>query len=229
MKISRTHQQSSFAEKRDRRSKLLRRLGVNPEELATQAKIYPLLKQCGIVPARVIEVLRGDDQVEASQSVVASWDALSAPERSILGVEVLEVLAISSGLPPRRLWEAYGTAAMLQSREATRAIIADALPGIMRVTAKDAKRAKGFASREHIYKAARVLPIPQGSTTVINLPGAGDENLDEEDDTGGMLKSADDFLLRCSRAMSGRVLPAPKTVPEIIETDVDEDDDEGGG
>ena len=102
---------------------------------------------------------------------MASWDALSAAERSLLGVEVLEVLAISSGLPPRRLWEAYGTAAMLQSREATRAIIADALPGIMRVTAKDAKRSKGFASREHIYKAARVLPIPQGSTTVINMPG----------------------------------------------------------
>src|ERR1700729_2174662 len=76
MKSSRTKHAPS-AENRDRRAKLLQRLGVNPEEIRAQANIYPLLKQCGILPARVIEVLRADHQVEASQAVVAKWDDLS--------------------------------------------------------------------------------------------------------------------------------------------------------
>jgi hypothetical protein len=223
MRRARTHKQNPLTENRDRRSKLLRRLGVNPEELRAQPKIYPLLKQCGILAARVIEVLRVDHQVEASQAVVAKWDKLSPATRSLLEPEILEALAMASGLTPRRLWELYSGANLEQSRESVGNIIADALPAIMKVTAKDAKKVKGFASREHIFKAARVLPTPKGS--VINI-GVPQHELDDGDDdaSDGMLESADDFLLRASRAM-GRALPAPAKEPEIIDAEVDEDEE----
>jgi hypothetical protein len=227
MKRTRTHNPAPSAEKRDRRSKLLQRLGVNPEELRAQPKIYPLLKQCGILAARVIEVLRADHQVEASQAVVAKWDDLSQANRSLLEPEILEVLAMASGLTPRRLWELYSGANLEQSRESVGNIIADALPAIMRVTAKDAKKVKGFASREHIFKSARVLPTPKGSVINIGVPQqheVGDG--DDEDFEGGMLQSADDFILRASRAMNGgRVLSAPAIEPEIIDAEVDEDEE----
>jgi hypothetical protein len=227
MKNSRTHNPAASAEKRTRRSKLLQRLDVNPEELQSSAKVYPLLKRCDISPARVIEVLRADHQVEASRAVVAKWDDLSPSDRALLAPEVLEALAISSGLPPRSVWELYCRASMVQSREAVGVLIAESLPAIMRVTARQAKMPKGLASREHIYKAARVLPTPRGS--VINIGVPQQQELSEGDDDGDFedLESADDFLLRASKAM--RVLPAPEKEPGIINADVDDDDDEDGG
>jgi hypothetical protein len=225
MKNSRTHKQPTSAQKRDRRSKLLRRLGANPEELAAQPKIYPLLKRCDILPARVIEVLRADHQVDASQAVVAKWDDLSPADRSLLGPEILEALAVASSLTPRRLWELYSGANLMQSRESIGNIIADALPAIMRVTARQAKTPKGFTSREHIFKASRVLPTPKGSVINIGVPQQQElgEGEDDDNESGGMLESADDFLLRASRAM--RVLPAPEKEPEIIDVEVDEDEE----
>jgi hypothetical protein len=102
----------------------------------------------------------------------------------------------------------------------------------MRVTIKDAKKVKGFISREHIYKAARVLPTPKG--TVINLPGSpaqaqltdgGPTQTPEPDDGGMVLGSADDFMVKASRAMNGpRALAAPQ--PAAIEPDEDEEGDE---
>jgi hypothetical protein len=227
MKSSRTYKHAPSAENRDRRGKLLQRLGVNPEEIRAQANIYPLLKQCGILPARVIEVLRADHQGEASQAVVAKWDDLSSTDRSLLGPEVLEVLAIAAGLTPRRIWEMYSGANLIQSRESVRNIIAESLPAIMKVTAKDAKKVKGFASREHIFKAARVLPVPEGSTTVINVGVPQQPALDDGDDdaSGRMLEGADEQLMKFSRALGGRALPAPTKEPEIIDAEVDEDEE----
>jgi hypothetical protein len=231
MKSSRTYKHAPSAENRDRRGKLLQRLGVNPEELKSSPKIGPLFKQCDIAPARVIEVLRADHQVEASQAVVALWDDLSPADRSLLGAEVLEVLSIAAGLNPRRLWEIYSGANMMQSREKVRNMLADALPDIMKVSIKDAKKVKGFSSREHVFKAARILPTPQGSTTVINMPGADQPELGDGNDnaSGGMLENADEFLMKASRSMSPpRALPAPQEarVIEVVGLGTDDGDDD---
>jgi hypothetical protein len=192
---------------------------VDSEELAAQPQIAPLLKQCGILPTRVIEVLRADPD-EASRAVVALWDTLTPANRNLIG---LEALAMACKITPRRLWEVYNGANMIQSRESIGAMILDALPSIMRVTIKDARKAKGHASREHIYKAARVLPTPKG--TIINLPGSQkepDELPDGDDDgPGGMLEGADDFLMRASRAMGAKQLPAP----QILEPEDDEEEE----
>jgi DNA-binding XRE family transcriptional regulator len=95
---------------RNRRDVLLVRLKVDAAFLASQPQIAPLLKQCGITPARVIEVLRADEN-DASQAVVALWDSLTPANQRLLGPEALSVAA---GLTPRRLWELYNGAIMMQ-------------------------------------------------------------------------------------------------------------------
>jgi len=205
---------------------LLTRLGVSADTVSIHPQISNLLKQCGIDSNRLVEVLRSDMDPE-SMKFVQLWDRLKPPNRSLVG---LEALALASGITPRRLWELYCGATMIQSREFLGVQIAEALPHIMRVTIRDAKKVKGYASREHIYKAARVLPTPKG--TVINLPGSPaqaqlpsgtpDDSSNPED--GGMvLGSADDFLVRASKAMNGpKALSAPPSV--VVEP---EEEDEG--
>lgn len=207
----------SGTKSRNRRSELLRRLDIDEKELAAQPQITPLLKQCGILPARVIEVLRADLD-ETARAVVALWDALTPANRNILG---MEALAIAAGTTPRRLWEVYSGANMMQSRELVGNMILDSLPSIVAVTIKEAKKAKGTFSREHIYKAARVLPTPKGSVINIGTKGNQDELTEGDDDEpGGMLEDADTFMLKTSRAMGPKQLPAPKA--EILAPEEDE-------
>lgn len=195
---------------------------MDSEALSAQPQIAPLLKQCGILPTRVIEVLRADEN-GASQTMVALWDSLTRANQRILG---LEALSMAAGLTPRRLWELYNGANLMQSRESIGAMIADALPAIMRVTIKDAKKVKGFASREHIFKAARVLPAPKGSVINIGVPQQPElDGGDDDDAPGGLLESSDDFLMKASRAMSLKALPAPAQ-PEILAPEDDDEEEE---
>jgi hypothetical protein len=197
---------------------LLDQLGLTSEQIAACPQIEPLLKQCGISSARVIEVLRADTQTE-SIKVVQLWDSMTPANRNFLG---MEGFALGTGISPRRLWELYCGAGLIQTKEVVGAMIADALPQIMRVTIKDAKKVKGLKSREHILKASRILPTAKG--TVINLPGAnnqltaGDE--DDADDGEGDLEPADDFLMRASRAMGVKALPA-----SVVEAESEDEDD----
>jgi hypothetical protein len=55
-------------------------------------------------------VLRGDENGE-SQTLVALWDALTPANQKILG---LEALSVAAGLTPRRLWELYSGATLMQ-------------------------------------------------------------------------------------------------------------------
>ena len=178
------------------------------------------MKQCGILPARLIEVLRADEN-GASQTVVALWDSLTRANQSLLG---MDALAVAAGLTPRRLWELYSGASMVQSRESLGVLIAESLPTIMKVTIKEAKKVKGFSSREHIFKAARVLPTPKGSVINIGVPQQAELGKGDDDDDFEDVESADDFLMRASRAMTTKALPAPPQ-PEILAPEEDEDDE----
>ena len=198
---------------RNRRAELLRRLKVDDAALAEHPQITPLLRINGIHPDRMVEVLRCDDQPE-SLMFVRQWDGLSTENRSLAGVEAI---ALSCGMTPRRLWELFQGASLVQARASVSVLIAESLPKIMQTAIKGAKTGKGHIDREHVLKAARILPVPKGSTTVINMPG---HNADEDDDeamtSGGDLESADDFMLRASKAMGTKALP-PVVIAEIVE------------
>jgi len=198
-------------------------LHIDPEELAAQPQIAPLLRQCSVLPERLIEVLRVDLD-PASQTAVRAWDARTPAERRLLGLEGIALLA---GMTPRRLWELYSGATMMQSRDSMGVMIAEALPKIMAVTIKRAKTAKGHDSREHLFKAARVLPTPKGSVINIGVPQAQGELTDGGDqDDSRELEPADGFLLRASRAMGVKSLPAPVVEVKSDESEPDESEED---
>lgn len=138
----------------------------------------------------------------------------------------MDAMAVAAGMAPRRLWDVYSGATRIQSMETLGVLIADSLPAIMKVTIKEAKKVKGFSSREHIFKAARVLPTPKGSVINIGVPSGKSEDDEEEGPPGGLLEGADDFLMRASRAMGAKQLPAPVAEPEILGPDDEEDEEE---
>ena len=201
---------------------MLRRLDVSKDELADQPQIMPILRQNGIHPDRLVEVLRCDDDPD-SLTFIKLWDTLTPASRSLAG---LEAIALSADLTPRRLWELFQGAALMQSRASISAMIALELPGIIRQTIKQAKKPKGQYDREHVFKFSRMFPTPKGSTTNINLGPEHKALEDGDDDESGDLMPADDVLMRASKAMNPtRSLPKPKA--EILEGDVEEDGDDG--
>lgn len=194
---------------RDRRNELLRRLEVDPEELASSPQITPLLRQNGITSDKLVEVLRCDGAPE-SAAFVAVWDDLTPISRSLAGIEAM---AIAAEITPRRLYEVFAGAAMMQSRESVALTIALNLPDVMRVTVKEAKKPKGHYAREHVLKAGRVLPVPKGSTTVIQVGkqiAEQSEDSEENSDDFEDLQHADDFMMQAAKVMGTKALPAPK-------------------
>jgi hypothetical protein len=198
------------------RSRLMRRYGVTVEQLADQPQVTPLLRQNGIKPSRLVEVLRCDTEPE-SLAFVQFWDGLTAGARSAIG---LEVAALAAQLTPRRLWELYHGATLMQAKESVAVMMAEALPAIMRRALSRAKTVKGDRDRERIMKAARILPTPKGSTTVI-YPGLPPKESDDdaEDQRSGDLESADDFLMKAAKAMHGKGLPPGPALDEVIDVE----------
>lgn len=205
---------------RSRRDELLRRLDVDVELLSEQPQISPLMKRNGIRVEQMVDVLRCDVEHE-SMSFVKLYDSLTPASRSLAGVEAI---AMGAQLTPRRLWELFCGATLIQGKESVEMTIALALPDIMRVTVKNAKMFKGQADREHIYKAARILPTPKGSTTNINV--GQPKELQEAEDTAGELESADEFMMRGAKAMyPQKTLAAPA---EIIDAEEDDEPESEG-
>ena len=201
------------------RSRLMRKYSVTAEQLADQPQVTPLLRQNGVKPARLVEVLRCDTELE-SLAFVQFWDSLSSTARSDIG---LEVAALAAGLTPRRLWELYHGATLMQAKESVAVMMAEALPAIMRRALSRAKTVKGDRDRERIMKAARILPTPKGSTTVIypGLPAATTED-DDSDTHRGDLESADDFLMKAAKAMHGKGLPPGPALDVAVEVEDEE-------
>jgi hypothetical protein len=183
------------------------------DEAALTPEITPLLRQNGIKPERLVEILRCDVAPEA-QAFIKTWDSLTPATRSIAGIEAV---AVASGITPRRLYEVFAGAALMQSKESVSLRIALALPLAVQMTIKDAMTAKGHFAREHLYKAARVLPTPKGSTTNINFGKQGELEQGDDDDSGATLEPADTFMMRASKAMGQKALPAPVVEAEVIE------------
>ena len=186
-------------------------MGVNPESLAVQPQVAPLFRQNGVTPQKLVEILRCDTAPE-SQKFVQVWDALTPAKRSCAG---LEAMAMGAGISPRRLWEVFCGAALIQGKESVGLVIALALPDAMRVTIKEARKPKGHFAREHLFKAARVLPVPKGSTTNINL--GSQKELPESQDMFDNAKDRFDctFSLRVNLSSSNSLEFMPHPVDRI--------------
>ncbi len=205
--------------RKNRREEVSEALGVTAKQLENHPLIMPLLALNKIKSERVIQVLRGDAE-EESQAVVKVWDRLTPAKRTLVG---LDVMALAADITPRRVWELFCGASMVQSRESVAVMITEALPDVFRVTIRGAKKPLGHLDREHLYKISGSLPTPKGATTNINLGGGKSEGeLSEPDNVHGELKDADDFYNRASKAMYNKALPAPT----VIDAETDEEADE---
>jgi hypothetical protein len=203
---------ASKSKHRNRRSEILRRLDVDEDKLDTHPQIAPLLRLNGIRPERLVEVLRCDSNPE-SMTFVQAWNKLTPVARHLAG---LEAIAVSVGILPRRLWELFAGAALIQSQESVAVMIAMSLPEVMAVTIKGAKKVRGLADREHVLKAARILPTPKGS--VVNVwPGKAEESPDNDDTKRiGDLEPCDGFVLGAAKAMNPqRALPVARALDEV--------------
>jgi hypothetical protein len=194
---------------------LLRRLDVDAVELSRQPQIAPLLRMNGIRPEKLVEVLRCDSNPE-SMTFIRKYDDLTPAQRHIAG---LEAIAVSVGLLPRRLWELFAGAALVQANESVTVLIAMSLPEVIRTTIKGAKKAKGLADREHLLKAARVLPTPKGSVTNILVPGAKEaEQLTEGDSGESDLPGMADVLKNLQSDIAPpKQLPPPVADAEVVD------------
>jgi hypothetical protein len=183
------------------KERLLKQLDVEPEALASQPQITPLLRSNGIRNERLIEVLRCDPSPQ-SNAFVRQWDELTPKQREVAGIEAI---AVSVGILPHELWGLFAGATLLQGNQSTAVQIAMALPDVIRTTIKSAKTRKGLADREHLLKAARVLPTPKGSVTNINLPGSEEQ---QSADTGETLEDMDSLLKSLQSAAAPKLLEA---------------------
>jgi hypothetical protein len=212
----------------------MRKFGVTADQLADSPQITPLLRRNGIRTRRVIEALRCDTELE-SLAFVRFWDTLNENQQKDIS---LEIAAFAAETTPRRLWELYQGATLIQAKESVAVMLAESLAPVMRKTIKRAKygrtlldrqgnkvRVDDTDSQEIIYKAARILPTPKGSTTVINMPrGLGDGGDDEPENTSsGDLESADDFLMKAAKAMHGKGLPPGPALDEVIDVEIEDE------
>lgn len=204
---------------------LLLQYDIDPEVFGRTPKVFNRLRRNKVSNELLIETLRGDDDPDSIKFIV-TWDSLSQVARKNLGIDAI---AVAAGLTPRRLWEVFNGATMMQSREAVGLKIAMSLPAVFDVTIKNALKAKGIDDREHLYKVSGSLPTPKGATTNINVGQPKPAELTDGDETKGDLEAADDFMLSASKVMNAKQLPAPKdNIPdaEFEEPEEDEEADE---
>jgi hypothetical protein len=115
-----------------------------------------------------ITVLRAHDDDDA-RAFIEMWDKCSKTDRMYLK---LEDIAHAAGVGSLRLAEVCNTALFLYGNMQVQMMLAAGMPQVVARSMKQAKTAKGFADREWMLKAGKILPIPKGAQIAIqnNMP-----------------------------------------------------------
>ncbi len=150
------------------------------------------------------------------------YRSFSEAERDNFTIEELFLLA---GMTARRFGEVLIGALMQQGADASRLLIAAAMPNVSETLIQAATERQpimdnkgnlvGYANPdmkaiEIFGKISRMLPMPKGSSTVINIgqPEGG------EDEGSAELEPMDDFLMEL-QSVTRNQLPAPAKTIEI--------------
>ena len=170
----------------------------------------------------ILDALSCDDSPEAI-AFMEVYRSFSEAERDNFTVEELFLLA---GMTARRFGEVLIGALMQQGADASRLLIAAAMPNVSETLIQAATERQpimdnkgnlvGYANPdmkaiEMFGKISRMLPMPKGSSTVINIgqPEGG------EDEGTAELEPMDDFLMELSQSVTRNQLPAPAKTIEI--------------
>jgi hypothetical protein len=137
-------------------------------EPQTEPTVTPMLQSVEGGIDHCITVLRAHDDEEA-RSFIEMWDKCSKTDRMYLK---LEDIAHAAGVGSLRLAEVCNTALFLYGNMQVQMMLAAGMPQVVARSMKQAKTAKGFADREWMLKAGKILPIPKGAQIAIqnNMP-----------------------------------------------------------
>ena len=169
----------------------------------------------------IFEALSCDDSPEAI-AFMEVYRSFSEAERDNFTIEELFLLA---GMNARRFGEVLIGALMQQGADASRLLIAAAMPNVSETLIQAATERQpimdnkgnlvGYANPdmkaiEIFGKISRMLPMPKGSSTVINIG----QPEDGEVEGSAELQSVDDFLMEL-QSVTRNQLPAPAKTIEI--------------
>lgn len=170
----------------------------------------PLMKSVEGGIDHCITCLRASSDEDA-QAFIEMWDSLSATDRKNLR---LEDVAHAAGIGAVRLSEVTNTAVFFYGNMQTQMMLAAGLPKIVATSIKQAKTAKGLADREWMLKAGKILPIPKGAQTAIqiNTPEAEIKQIE----SGHTWQYPEDRLKAITGVLNPRQLEAGNKSAEIV-------------
>lgn len=176
---------------------------VNGEwEAETEPVITPMLKSVDGGIEHCIHALRAHDDEDA-RTFLDFWDGITATDRKSL---TLEEICFASGVGSLRLAEVTQTALFLYGNMQTQMMLAAGLPAVVATSLKQAKTVKGYCDREWMLKAGKILPIPKGAQTAIQI-NAGEVR---EERTEGEWKYPEDRLKEIVSVLNPKQLEAGK-------------------
>jgi len=138
--------------------------------------ITPMLSAVDGGIEHCITALRAHEDDDA-KSFLEMYDQCSKTDRTHLRIEDI---AHAAGIGSLRLAEVVNTALFLYGNMQVQMILAAGMPQVVARSMKQAKTAKGFSDREWMLKAGKILPIPKGAQTAIqiNAPVVEQKELD---------------------------------------------------
>jgi hypothetical protein len=134
-------------------------------EPETEPIVTPMLKSVDGGIEHCVQALRAHDDEDAV-AFVEMWDQCTKTDRTTLTVEEI---AHAAGVGSLRLAEVVQTALFLYGNMQTQMMLAAGLPAVVATSLKQAKTKKGYADREWMLKAGKILPIPKGAQTAIQI------------------------------------------------------------
>ncbi len=156
-------------------------------EPETEPIVTPMLRSVDGGVEHCIQALRAHDDEDA-RSFVEVWDRCTMTDRKHLCVEEI---AHAAGVGSLRLAEVVQSALFLYGNMQTQMMLSAGLPQIVATSIKQAKMPKGYADREWMLKAGKILPIPKGSQTAIQI-NAGEAREEKESEGGHEWKYPED-------------------------------------
>jgi hypothetical protein len=144
---------------------LYRRVGItNPAIIQNLPRIEYLLGHAEHGLPEVLDALRLSDEEEA-QAFVSKYDSLAQHDRKQLK---WEQIAVAAGITPRRFFQVAVGSLMMHEETMGQIISATAHPLVVRRAVQVALTPQGHRDRHDLMQARGFLPIPQGSTTILN-------------------------------------------------------------
>ncbi len=134
-------------------------------EPQTEPVITPMLQAVEGGVEHCITALRAHEDEDA-QAFVEMWDECTKTDRMHLK---LEEIAHAAGVGSLRLAEVVNTALFLYGNMQVQMMLAAGMPSVVARSMRQAKTAKGYADREWMLKAGKILPIPKGAQTAIQI------------------------------------------------------------